>query len=132
MKHVIAILITNAKEAMTEGEAIRVSAQNIAYGLEKKKPNPLLKDGKYVMISIQDHGKGIPEEDLPKLFDPYFSTKERGIQRGMGLGLSIAYSIVEKHGGDINIKSKMGNGTTVNINLPASEKGEERSYSKTS
>jgi|GEM_PF-2751484 signal transduction histidine kinase len=120
MKHVIAILVSNAKEAMTEGGTILVSAQNTAYGLEKKKPNPLLKDGKYVTISIQDHGKGIPEEDLFKLFDPYFSTKERGIQKGMGLGLSIAYSIVKKHGGDINIESEMGNGTTVNINLPAS------------
>ena len=104
------------------GGTIRLSAQNVTLEPEKNRPNPLLKDGKYVKISIEDHGTGISEEDLLKLFDPYFSTKEKGTQRGMGLGLSIAYSIVEKHEGYINVESEMGNGTTVSIYLPAFEK----------
>jgi len=121
MKQVIAVLITNAEEAMPEGGTIRVSAQNITLESEKKKTNPVLKQGNYVKISIQDQGKGIPEEVLHKLFDPYFSTKERGTQKGMGIGLSIAYSVIEKHGGEINITSKMDKGTIVNIYLPAFE-----------
>jgi len=122
MKHVIAILITNAKEAMSEGGKIKVSAQNITFETENDGPWKLIKKGNYVKISIQDRGIGIPEENLPKLFDPYFSTKERGAQKGMGLGLSIAYSIVEKHGGYINIESEMGNGTNVYVYLPTSER----------
>jgi len=122
MKHVIAILISNAKEAMAGGGIIRVSAQNITLEAEKSEPTLLIKDGHYVKVSIQDHGIGIPEEDLPKLFDLYFSTKERGVQKGMGLGLSITYSIIEKHDGYINVESEMGKGTTVHIYLPVFEK----------
>ena len=60
-------------------------------------------------------------ENLPKIFDPYFSTKERGSQRGMGLGLTIAYSIVKRHDGNISMRSNPGMGTAVDVYLPASE-----------
>ena len=69
-------------------------------------------------ISIRDQGVGISEEDMSKIFDPYFSTKEMGVQKGMGLGLATASAIVRKHDGDMEINSQTGVGTTVDIYLP--------------
>jgi len=79
--HSEARLITFSKG----GGPINVSCENVDKGV---KDTPALEDGKYVKISIEDQGPGIPEEDLVKIFDPYFSTKELGTQKGMGLGLS--------------------------------------------
>ena len=87
--------------------------------------NPLsLKEGKYVRISIQDNGNGIPEAHLKEIFDPYFSTKERGIRRGAGMGLSISHSIIRNHHGHISVESQMGIGSTFHIHLPASDNDE--------
>lgn len=69
-----------------------------------------------ISIHIQDSGKGIPESEIEKIFDPFFSTKEVG--QGTGLGLSITYSIVRSHGGDIQVKSQVGTGTEFTILLP--------------
>ena len=76
-----------------------------------------MKDAK---ISIKDQGIGIPQESLAKIFDPYFSTKEMGAQKGVGLGLSISDSIIKKHDGIITVESELGRGTTFSIYLPAS------------
>jgi signal transduction histidine kinase/ActR/RegA family two-component response regulator len=116
MKQAIHNIVTNAREAMAEQGTINVSCENVDIG-EK---DPLtLKDGKYVKISIEDQGPGIPEEDRIKIFDPYFSTKEMGTQKGMGLGLSVSDSIVTQHEGLITVKSELGIGTTFSIYLPA-------------
>ena len=109
-------LVMNAREAMPEGGTISVTAQNIIV----PRKTPTLHKGKHVKISISDQGIGIPAENLDKVFDPYFSTKQRGTQKGMGLGLSICHSIIEKHSGDVMIESKVGVGTTISILLPAS------------
>ena len=77
-----------------------------------------IKSGRYIKILIKDQGKGIREENMGKIFDPYFSTKTMGTERGMGLGLSIAYSIIENHAGKINVESTVGKGTNVSIFLP--------------
>jgi CheY-like chemotaxis protein len=82
-------------------------------------PGLSVKTGDYVRISIQDRGIGISEENLDKLFDPYFSTKPMGTQKGMGLGLATAHAIIKKHGGDITIQSTPDMGTTVSMYLPA-------------
>ena len=119
MKQVIHNITTNAQEAMAEQGTINVSCGNIIIG-EKDTLN--LKDGKYVKISVEDQGAGIPEEDLINIFDPYFSTKEMGTQKGMGLGLAVSDSIVKQHDGVITVESKLGTGTTFSIYLPASEK----------
>jgi len=66
-----------------------------------------------------DKGIGISAENLERIFDPYFSTKQVGTQKGMGLGLSICFSIIKKHGGDISVESEVGKGTIVTIYLPA-------------
>jgi len=115
MSQVINNLVINAIEAMPEGGMIKVKAENIT--VEKEKGLPL-KAGKYIKISIEDQGTGISKEHLPKIFDPYFTTK----QKGSGLGLATAYSIVKRHDGYISVESKLGVGTTFYIYLPASEK----------
>ena len=108
-------IVINACEAMPNGGTIIVTAQNIS--IEEMAGG--LANGQYVKITIQDHGAGINNEILPRIFDPYFSTKERGTQKGMGLGLSISHSIVTKHGGEIVIESQPATGTKATILLPA-------------
>jgi signal transduction histidine kinase len=76
--------------------------------------------GDYAQISIRDNGRGIPEENLSKIFDPYFTTKGTVTQKGLGLGLTIVYSIIKKHGGYITVSSRVSHGTTVDIFLPVS------------
>jgi signal transduction histidine kinase len=72
--------------------------------------------GGRVRVDISDNGHGIPESILPKIFDPFFTTKDVG--KGTGLGLSIAYKIIQEHGGRIDVKSKVGQGTTFTVVLP--------------
>jgi CheY-like chemotaxis protein len=111
---VINNLIINADQAMPGGGVIKVSAENIV--INATQPIPI-KKGKYVKITMEDHGIGISEGHLQKIFDPYFTTK----QRGSGLGLSISYSIIKRHNGHITVKSQLGEGTTFFIFLPASK-----------
>ncbi|MGO9117208.1 MAG: PAS domain S-box protein [Desulfomonilaceae bacterium] len=115
ISQVISNLIINAEQAMPKGGVIRVRLENVSvsdgHGLS-------LKDGKYLKLSIQDRGVGIPAKILPKIFDPYFTTK----QKGSGLGLATAYSIVKNHDGLITVESEHGVGTIFHIYLPASEK----------
>ncbi|MDY6954120.1 MAG: PAS domain S-box protein, partial [Thermodesulfobacteriota bacterium] len=88
MKHVVTHLVTNACEAMPGGGTIKVTAENFTASTQEEKADIPGSHGEYVRISIQDHGVGIPEKGLSSIFDPYFSTKERGEKRGMGLGLA--------------------------------------------
>ncbi len=108
-------MVINANQAMPEGGVIKLKAQNI---IVNKKDNLPLKEDKYVKITIKDQGIGISGEHLHKIFDPYFTTK----QKGSGLGLAIIYSIITKHNGHIAVESKVGVGTTFYIYLPASKK----------
>ncbi len=108
-------LIINAKQAMAGGGTIRIWAKNVIAGAKK---DLLLKEGKYIRVSIKDQGPGIMQDYLPKIFDPYFTTK----QAGSGLGLAITYSIINKHGGCITVESEIGAGATFSIFLPAFEK----------
>jgi len=73
-------------------------------------------EGEFVYMSISDTGKGIAQEHLPRVFEPFFTTKPVG--KGTGLGLSISYGIVRKHGGEIDVRSEVGVGTTFVIKLP--------------
>ena len=115
MNQVINNLIINADQSMPEGGTIHVSCKNVFIRAEDA---VALKEGEYVKISIKDEGTGIPEEHLQRIFDPYFSTK----QKGSGLGLASVYSIVKRHNGLITVESRIGAGTTFHIYLPASHK----------
>ena len=117
MKQVIWNVVTNSAEAIAGQGMIEVFCKNTDIG---EKNGLTLKHGKYVKTSIKDQGPGIPDENIPKIFDPYFSTKKMGLKKGMGLGLAVCHSIVEKHGGLITVESELGAGTTFIIYLPAS------------
>jgi PAS domain S-box-containing protein len=104
---VVQNLVLNAREAMPSGGRIAIRAENVAG------PPPTLR------VRIVDSGRGIPADILPRVFDPYFSTKERGGQRGTGLGLTVCRAIVEQHGGTLTVESAVGVGTTAQIVLPA-------------
>jgi CheY-like chemotaxis protein len=106
-------LIINAAHSMPDGGTVQVYCANAV--VERHDLLPL--KGNHVLISIMDHGIGIPKEHLSKIFDPYFTTK----RRGSGLGLSTTYSIVKNHGGHISVDSEVGIGTTFHVYLPASE-----------
>jgi len=119
MKHAVKNIIDNAVESMPDGGTIDIIAEKLNITAEQGLPIP---EGKYVKISVQDHGVGIPEEHLSMVFDPYFSTKEMGAQKGMGLGLATTYSTINRHDGNITVESEVGVGTTFTIYLPAYEK----------
>ncbi len=116
MSQVINNLIINADHAMPGGGAIRIECKNFNIRAGDVLP---LQEGKYVKISIEDHGIGISQEHLSKIFDPYFTTK----QKGSGLGLATSYSIIKRHDGLITVESELGVGTTFHFYLPASETG---------
>lgn len=129
ISQVIQNIITNSIEAMPKGGKITINAENVKID---KGNNTALEPGKYVKIEITDQGKGISKENLPHIFDPYFSTKEKGSQKGMGLGLSICYSIILKHKGIITADSQENKGTTIHLFLPSSNSPMEEDKMQTS
>jgi signal transduction histidine kinase/ActR/RegA family two-component response regulator len=112
---VIHNLVINAKQAMPEGGVIRVGAENVPPDELETLP---LKPGRHVRILVTDQGVGIPARHLDKVFDPFFTTK----QKGSGLGLTSAFTIVRNHEGHLQVDSEVGVGTTVRVYLPASER----------
>jgi len=115
MGQVINNLIINADQAMPDGGVISVTAENVTIADSELLPLPA---GRYIRISIQDQGEGISPENMPKIFDPYFTTKERG----SGLGLATVYSIIKSHQGHLDVESAEGVGTIFRLYLPASDK----------
>ncbi len=116
---VIQNMVINADQAMPSGGTIVITAKNVL-GSQQELPQ-FLKEDKYVEISIQDSGTGIAKQHLHKIFDPYFTTKEKG----SGIGLATSYSIIKNHGGAINLASELGKGTTFFVYIPAVEAGKE-------
>lgn len=109
---VVQNIILNSVQAMPDGGKISIVVDTVS-GLVDL---PSASD-RYIRIRISDTGVGIPEENIERVFDPYFTTKEFG----SGMGLSVAYSIIKRHGGHINATSRIGEGTTFSIFLPAEE-----------
>jgi two-component system NtrC family sensor kinase len=101
IEQVLVNLYQNAIQAMPNGGKLHVR---------------LNREEKGISLQVQDEGVGIPEENLPRIFDPFFTTKPEG--EGTGLGLSVSYGIVTKHRGRIDLKSKLGKGSTFTIKLP--------------
>ena len=118
-------VLENAGEAMPFGGAVDIKAENVEFSCKREMGRfSAMKPGKYVKISISDSGPGMESEHLDKIFDAYFSTKPRGAQKGMGMGLTLAYSIIKRHEGYLTVASRPGEGTTVEIHLPALDKAE--------
>jgi PAS domain S-box-containing protein len=118
IRQVINNVILNAVQAMPVGGIVKIKAGNVTVGTGDALPQ---KKGRYIKISVEDQGCGIAEEILPKIFDPYFSTKDTPAKKGSGLGLTTAYSIIKRHIGVITVESEVGTGTTVHLYLPVSE-----------
>jgi signal transduction histidine kinase len=114
ISQVLANLVENAYHAMPEGGELTIRAQII----ENSKISEKSVESEWLVFSIQDTGTGISEENMKKLFDPLFSTKERGI----GLGLAISDSIIEANGGSIKVESAEGVGSIFTVNLPVSRR----------
>jgi len=112
IQQVLRHIIQNAVEAMPGGGAIDIMAGNAIVEASDRLP---LKEGRYVKISIRDHGQGIPEEHISKIFDPYFTTKESR----RGLGLAVSYAIIRNHEGLIRVESRERQFSAFQILLPA-------------
>lgn len=114
-------LCVNAKESI-EGEGkVTISAENLEVNDLNAKNYPLLNRGKYINFSVGDTGTGIEEENISRIFEPYFSTKQK--ETGSGLGLYVSYGIIKAHNGHIEVTSKPGFGTTFDVYLPVYEPG---------
>jgi CheY-like chemotaxis protein len=116
ISQVVANLVVNADQAMPNGGTLRVGCGNFTYDHETTPRIPDLKPGEYIRISIRDEGIGISESYLKRIFDPYFTTKEKGT----GLGLATTYSIIKNHNGLITVESQIHCGSTFTVYLPAS------------
>ncbi len=112
IKQCVNNLLLNAVQAMPSGGKLRLEAGNIPR--EQRPPEPL-PAGDYIKVTVSDTGIGIPEKYLPRIFDPYYTTK----LKGHGLGLSMAWSVIKNHGGHITVSSVPGKGTTFEVYLPS-------------
>jgi two-component system cell cycle sensor histidine kinase/response regulator CckA len=115
ISQVIGNLVVNADQAMPNGGTLKVSCDNFTYDSNSSDVIPDLLPGDYIRIAIKDQGTGISPECLKRIFDPYFTTKEKGT----GLGLATTYSIVKNHNGLITVASEVHFGSTFTIYLPA-------------
>jgi PAS domain S-box-containing protein len=109
-------LVINAIQAMPAGGMVKILAENLVMEGGSELP---IDAGRYVKISFEDEGIGIPADHLTKIFDPYFTTK----QKGSGLGLTTSFSIIKSHLGHMSVESQLEKGTKVAVYLPASDRG---------
>ncbi len=110
-------LVRNAIEALEKGGRVRVSTKNV-YVDTPASAYEVLAEGEYVTLAVEDTGEGIPEEDLDRIFEPFYTKKALG-RSGTGLGMAIVWGTVKDHGGSIDVRSQVGRGTTFTLFLPA-------------
>jgi len=116
LEQVIINLAVNARDAMPDGGTVEIRTSNVTLHEELKRGTEVAPPGDYVLIEVEDTGCGIAAENLDRIFDPFFSTKEIGA--GTGLGLSTVYGIVKQTGGYVFVKSEPGKGAAFSIYLP--------------
>ncbi len=117
LDQVLLNLCVNARDAMPDGGRLALCAENVRLDEQPASIVPDAKPGPYVMIQLTDTGHGIPREITDKIFDPFFTTKEPG--KGTGLGLATVMGIVKSHGGFVDVRSEVNQGSTFTIHLPA-------------
>lgn len=127
IEQVIVNLCLNARDAMPEGGTVRIETERIFLDDSFCKIHPACSPGEYILLSVSDHGIGIDEQTMDRMYEPFFTTKDIG--EGTGLGLSIVYRIIKNHDGHIVCYSEAGVGTTFKIYLPARRNhGDEEDY----
>jgi two-component system, cell cycle sensor histidine kinase and response regulator CckA len=118
---VVVNLCTNAAHAMEEKGVLDITILNVDLPEKELSASSLLtlKPGRYIRLRISDTGTGISADTLSRIFEPYFTTK--GVGKGSGLGLAVVHGIVKRHGGDIRVLSKPGQGSVFEVLIPATE-----------
>jgi two-component system cell cycle sensor histidine kinase/response regulator CckA len=109
-------LAVNARDAMPHGGLLRIETHNVRLEESDLSVSPDAQPGSYARLRVQDNGVGMSQDTLEHLFEPFYTTKERG--RGSGLGLSIIYGVVRQNGGFITVHSELGQGSRFDIYLP--------------
>jgi CheY-like chemotaxis protein len=118
IEQVLLNLSVNSRDAMPRGGRLQIKTSVANIDAKQAQSNPEAAPGAFVCLTFSDTGSGIAPENLARIFEPFFTTKE--INRGTGLGLATVYGIVKQHQGWINVRSRLGEGTTFEIFLPAS------------
>jgi two-component system, cell cycle sensor histidine kinase and response regulator CckA len=119
IEQVLMNLALNSRDAMPNGGELRLTLSRFQLSPHAKPPVPEMPPGAWICLSVSDKGSGMTEEAYAHLFEPFFTTKEVG--QGTGLGLAQVYGIVRLHNGFINVTTRQGEGTTVNIYVPAAD-----------
>lgn len=117
LSQVLMNLCVNARDAMSGGGQLRISAQNVTVSDMLAQLNPGAHPGPHVLLTVKDSGSGIPRELINRIFDPFFTTKVAG--KGTGLGLSTVMGIMKAHGGFLQVQSELGRGTEFNLYFPS-------------
>jgi PAS domain S-box-containing protein len=123
IQQVLMNLVVNARDAMPGGGVLRIELASLEVSLEEQPPVAEMEPGQWICLSVSDTGEGIPPQVLPHIFEPFFTTKPRG--EGAGLGLAQVHGIVTQHGGYCDVGTKMGEGATFYVYLPAYHAAEE-------
>jgi len=123
IQQIITNLAINARDAMPEGGRLVLELSRLKIEADQPRPFPNMSSGDWLVLTVSDTGWGIPEENLSKIFDPFFTTKEVGA--GSGLGLSQVFGLVDQHGGYVDVRSRVGEGTDVSVFLPLLEHKEQ-------
>lgn len=110
-------LSVNARDAMPEGGRLTIESEQVVLNGEYVAAHPWAKSGRYVLITVSDTGQGMPADVVERVFEPFFTTKDANV--GTGLGLAVAYGIVQQHGGMMHAYSEVGVGSTFKVYLPA-------------
>jgi signal transduction histidine kinase len=122
---VLTNLVLNARDAMPEGGTVTISTANVVLGGEQSSGEGDLSPGPHVMITVSDVGLGMDDETRDQAFEPYFTTRDRG--EGKGLGLAVIHGIVKQHRGVVWLSSRLGEGTAVHVCFPRTDESAEGS-----
>ena len=123
LEQVLVNLAVNSRDAMPRGGRLIIQTATMILGEDQIRSQPNASPGKYIHLSVGDNGCGIPAENMPHLFEPFYTTKEVG--KGTGLGLATVFGIVEQHQGWIKAESQVGVGTTFHVYFPGAERLED-------